>query len=153
MFIILVILCIKLYNYNSWGICKCDTDMNGKTVVITGGNRGIGREIARILAIRKARVIIGCRNTKVAEHTIQELKRSDNIDIIAKYLDLNSFESVRNFAEHINGNETNVSVLICNAAIAPKTGIYQQDRCAKGCSQNAPNLRKKVGKYPLSGDT
>ena len=123
---IVIILCLKLYTYYSCGVCKCDTDMNGKTVVITGGNRGIGREIARILAIRKARVIIGCRNTKVAEHTIQELKRSDNINIIAKYLNLSSFDSIRNFAEDINRNETNVSVLICNAAIAPKKGIYQQ---------------------------
>ena len=100
--------------------------MNGKTVVITGGNRGIGKEIARILALRRARVIIGCRNTKVAEHTVQELKRSDNIDIIAKCLDLSSFDSIRNFAEDINKNETKVSVLICNAAMAPKTGSYQQ---------------------------
>ena len=121
--IIVVILSIKLYKHYSCGVCKCDTDMNGKTVVITGGNRGIGKEIARILAIKKARVIIGCRNSKVAEHTVQELKQTDNIDIIAKYLDLSSFDSIKNFAEDINRNETNVSVLICNAATLPLKGI------------------------------
>ena len=34
------------------------TDLNGKTALITGGSRGLGRDIARRLALRGANVVI-----------------------------------------------------------------------------------------------
>lgn len=41
--------------------------MEGKTVLITGANSGIGKETAKDLAGRGARIIMACRNLTTAE--------------------------------------------------------------------------------------
>jgi NADPH:quinone reductase-like Zn-dependent oxidoreductase len=43
-------------------------NLNGKTVVVTGGSSGIGLETVRVLAEAGARVIIGARDTGENEH-------------------------------------------------------------------------------------
>lgn len=40
--------------------------MEGKTIIITGANAGIGKETARDMAKRGARVIMACRNLESA---------------------------------------------------------------------------------------
>lgn len=41
--------------------------MEGKTVIVTGSNSGIGVETVRDLAKRGARVIMACRNLEAAQ--------------------------------------------------------------------------------------
>ena len=84
--------------------------------MITGGNTGIGKETARILAWRKARVIIGCRNiTKGLQAAADIIESTGNRNVEVKKLDLSSFQSIRDFAEEIDKEEERVDVLINNA--------------------------------------
>jgi NAD(P)-dependent dehydrogenase (short-subunit alcohol dehydrogenase family) len=48
-------------------------DMSGKTALVTGATSGLGRECARVLALRGARVLIGARNKEKGEATAREI--------------------------------------------------------------------------------
>ena len=98
--------------------CKSKEKMNGKTIVITGANTGIGKETAIDLATRGARVIIGCRDEKKAMAALKDIKQASGSDNVAfKRLDLASLASVRTFAAEILQEEERVDVLINNAGV------------------------------------
>jgi NAD(P)-dependent dehydrogenase (short-subunit alcohol dehydrogenase family) len=93
--------------------------LDGKTVIVTGANTGIGKETALDLAGRGARVIMACRNLRKAQVALQEIiKKSRNSNIVVKHLDLASLKSVQDFADDINRHEPQLDVLINNAGVA-----------------------------------
>ena len=92
--------------------------MNGKTVIITGANTGIGKETALDMAKRGARVIMACRDLKKGEAALKDIvERTGSKKVVLKQLDLASMKSIRKFAEDINMNEPELHVLINNAGL------------------------------------
>ena len=98
--------------------CPSKTMMNGKTVIITGANCGIGYTTALELANRQARVIMACRDMDKAEKAAKTIRgKSGNSGVVVKKLDLASLKSVREFCKEINEAEQKVDVLINNAGV------------------------------------
>ena len=98
--------------------CQSAKILKDKTVVITGGNTGIGKETAVDLATRGAKVIIGCRNLEKGEVAVQEIQtRSGNKNVFVEKLDLASLDSVRKFTDRIVKNEPRLDILINNAGV------------------------------------
>ncbi|XP_076022178.1 dehydrogenase/reductase SDR family member 13-like [Genypterus blacodes] len=98
--------------------CKGNTSMAGKTIIITGGNSGIGKVTALLLARKGARVILACRNRHKAEAAINEIKQvTGSTDLLFMQLDLASLKSVRCFAETFLKTETRLDLLINNAGL------------------------------------
>nr|CAH7752542.1 unnamed protein product [Callosobruchus chinensis] len=110
---------LKLYAYLSCGYFHQRVKMEGKTVVITGANGGIGKETAREIAKRGARVVMGCRNLESGKKARDEIAEStNNQNIVVKKLDLSSQRSIREFAEDVLKTEPKLDVLIHNAGTA-----------------------------------
>ncbi|XP_030204547.1 retinol dehydrogenase 12 [Gadus morhua] len=96
----------------------CDERLDGKTVIITGANTGIGRETTRDLARRGARVVMACRDMERAEESKEDiLADTGNENITIRRLDLSDTKSIRAFAEVTNREEKQVDILINNAGI------------------------------------
>ena len=90
----------------------------GKTIVITGGNAGIGLQTALDLAKRGAKIILACRSEergKAAETLIRS--ESGNRNVYFKQVDLASFASIRRFAKEIKSEEAELYALINNAGV------------------------------------
>ncbi|XP_012281661.1 retinol dehydrogenase 14 [Orussus abietinus] len=116
---LLLLIALRLYVYLTLGVCKSTAKMNGKTVIITGCTSGIGKETTKDMAERGARVIMACRNLETANQLKDELAKSTgNNNIIVRKLDLSSLQSVREFAQQINREESRLDVLIHNAGTA-----------------------------------
>ncbi|XP_013859005.1 retinol dehydrogenase 11 isoform X2 [Austrofundulus limnaeus] len=100
------------------GVCRSTAGLDGKTILITGANTGIGKETAVDLARRGARIILACRDMDRADSAAEEVrKRSGNDNVVVKKLDLSSLKSVRQLAEDVLANEQRLDVLINNAGI------------------------------------
>lgn len=92
--------------------------MQGKTVLITGAGRGIGRETARGLARAGARVVMTCTSMEKTLPVCEAIKKetgAGGIDLMQ--LDLASFESIRDFAAGFFRIYPNLHVLINNAGV------------------------------------
>ncbi|CAN7939591.1 unnamed protein product, partial [Ixodes hexagonus] len=98
-------------------MCDTDASMEGKTVIVTGGSSGMGKETAKELVRRKARVIIGCCDLAEANRAALEIFEETRQLVVVKHLDLASFKSVRGFAKDIIATESRLDVLINNAGV------------------------------------
>jgi NAD(P)-dependent dehydrogenase (short-subunit alcohol dehydrogenase family) len=91
-----------------------------KTVLITGGNAGIGLAIATEIAGNGTQVILACRNqTKAAQAREKILAISPATDIQIYPLDLASFASIKKLSDQFLVDHSKLDVLINNAGAFP----------------------------------
>lgn len=103
---------------------KKPTRVEGKIVVITGANTGIGKETARDLYKRGASIIMGVRDLtkgRIARDEIFNGAGQGYVDVF--HLDLQSLKSVRKFAKKVEERANRVDILVNNAGVmaCPRT--------------------------------
>ena len=90
--------------------------MQGKVVVVTGSNVGIGLETAVGVAALEATTVLACRNQAKAEAAAKEVtRRTWNDDVHVVPLDLADLTSVRKAADDILTRWDRLDVLVNNA--------------------------------------
>ncbi len=91
---------------------------NGRLVLITGANSGIGFEAARVLAQKGARIILACRNQEKTQ-TAMERVRQDSPDAQLEFLplDLADLASVRKCVAGFQERFDRLDLLINNAGV------------------------------------
>ena len=120
------IIFVLIRRYFQGARCLSKVMLNGKTVVITGGNSGIGKATALELAKRGAQVVLGCRDVTKCQGVVGEIKqKSGNEAIFLKMLDLSVLSSVSEFAEEVLREFPDVHILINNAGVICKKETTQ----------------------------
>jgi len=97
------------------GVCHNKNSMANRTVLITGGNVGIGYETVIDMARRGAKVIVGCRRVEGLAERVRRDVPGAEVEVF--HLDLSVKESVLEFCKQVKRNNTKIHVLINNSAI------------------------------------
>lgn len=94
------------------------TRIDGKVVIITGANTGIGKETAIYLACRGGKIYIACRDQRKSQDALSDIKKaSKSSEAFALELDLASLESVREFSKEFHQREDKLHILVNNAGV------------------------------------
>ena len=99
-------------------------DLSDKVAVITGGNGGIGRGIARGLAEAGAQVAILARNQEKSAAVVEEVKRH-NVPVVAIPLDVTQRASLRPAMEEVETKLGPIDILVNNAGISVQRGTLK----------------------------
>jgi len=92
--------------------------LEGKVILITGANRGIGLHTTKALAEMGATIVMACRNLESAFTVAETIKnKTENHQIIVMELDLASLDSIRAFAARFHEQHPSLDILINNAGL------------------------------------
>ena len=105
-----------------------DFCVSGKTILVTGGDKGLGLETCRRLLHGGARVIMACRDQKLfgpqqelfRQILIRTIQCENNKPEIMK-VDLTSLKSVFDFCSHFQSKFSTLDVIVCNAGVMTPT--------------------------------
>src|SRR5579863_8713641 len=96
--------------------------MQGKTVLVTGANQGIGKATAVALAAKGAHVVLVARNAEKGRAALAEVQAAGTAGAELIVADLSSQEQVRRAAAEYKAKHERLDVLVNNA------GVYVPER-------------------------
>jgi NAD(P)-dependent dehydrogenase (short-subunit alcohol dehydrogenase family) len=100
-------------------------DLKGKTALITGSSRGIGRAIAERMAEHGASVVVSSRKLDACEEVVAAIgKRGGTAKAIAG--NISHKEDLENLVKASREAFGRIDVLVCNAAVNPHFGPSQE---------------------------
>lgn len=105
--------------------------LDGRRVIITGGNQGIGYETTKELLRRGCRVTMACRNLVKGNESMKILREETNCsleNLRLIHLDLSSFRSIETFVGQYLEEESRLDLLICNAGLTRSKEKFTEDQ-------------------------
>ncbi|HEV3467809.1 MAG TPA: SDR family oxidoreductase [Pyrinomonadaceae bacterium] len=132
----------------------------GKTAVVTGGTKGIGRAIAEALLRVGMSVCVGARNVDEVEGAVRELGAEHEGQVAGAACDVRSYEEVEALVAHAVGEFGGLDVLVNNAGIGLFKAVEEttpEEFSAVletnlfgvfyGCRAAIPEMRRRGGGY------
>jgi NAD(P)-dependent dehydrogenase (short-subunit alcohol dehydrogenase family) len=122
-----------------------------RTALVTGGNRGIGQQVTRVLAGDGWDVLVGARDRQKGDAAVARLRKETGGRLKAVELDVTSDASVATAAQRLRDGAIRIDALVNNA------GVYGAARGPDGVARTIETnffgpLRVTLGLLPLLHD-
>ena len=98
------------------------TPVKGKTVVVTGSSKGIGKGIAKVFGLAGANVLVVSRTISSAQITVDEIKQVGG-EAEAISADVSSWKDMQQMAETAKSLYGGIDILCSNAGVFPSNTI------------------------------
>src|ERR1700678_2751786 len=99
------------------------TSIEGRSVIVTGASKGIGKGIARVFSSKGARVLIASRDLSQAEAAAAEI-RTVGGSVSAIAADVSQAEDNVRMAQAAIERHGGIDILCCNAGIYPSANLF-----------------------------
>lgn len=101
------------------------TDLSGKTVIVTGGNAGMGKEAARqYLTLHASRVILAVRSKARGQEAASEIRADPEVKkknpggrIEVFELDLDDYQSGLAFSKRVKAEVRELDIMLLNGGV------------------------------------
>lgn len=102
------------------------TPITGRTAIVTGASKGIGRGIARVFARAGAKVMVVARGEEAAGSAVDEI-RADGGTAEMQLCDVTDWDQVQAMVAKTSEAFGSVDILCANAGIFPQTKMIEMD--------------------------
>lgn len=104
-----------------------DAELKGKVAIVTGGARGLGKEIVRGLAAEGANVVICDLLQDAMKATTEEMSKY-GVEIMTYQLDVTKLDQAVKMAEAVNNKFGRIDILVNNAGTTHAKNFIESDR-------------------------
>lgn len=91
--------------------------LDGKLALVTGANRGIGREIVTVFAAHGADVIVNARKEGSVDDFCAELREKHGVDAEPAYFDVTDLDAVKRAFMEVHKRHKRLDILVNNAGV------------------------------------
>ena len=102
------------------------SDLKGKTAVITGASRGIGKAIAQTCASLGINLTIAARQEAPLKETAEEIAKKYKVEVLPVACDVTKLSDLENLVNKAKGKFGYIDILINNAGVSSQYPFHQQ---------------------------
>ncbi len=102
------------------------SELKGKTAVVTGASRGIGKALASTAASLGANLVVGARNIEPLRETAEEIAKKYNVNVLPVACDVTKLEDLEKLVKAAKDKFGRINILINNAGVSSQYPFQEQ---------------------------
>jgi len=102
------------------------SDLKGKTAIVTGASRGIGKALASVVASMGANVTIAARQEGPLKETAKELSDKYKVEVLPLACDVTQLKDLENLVNKTKDKFGSIDILINNAGVSSQYPFHEQ---------------------------